>query len=207
MRSWQPPTECTDRRSAHGWSTAPRWSTAQLDGALRNCLATIGVLAAVLQPYTAVSAPIPREPTIDAVTRGLAAHAYTVQQLQRHYQERIEQIDRSGPALHAVIEVNLDAPRIARELDAQGASGRPLFGIPVLIKDNVDTADRMLTTAGSLALTGSRPAHDAFIVQRLRAAGAVILGKTNLSEWANFRSSHSSSGWSGRGGQTLNPTR
>ncbi len=159
----------------------------------------------LLRTCTAVSASIPPEPTIDALTRGLAVHAYTAQQLQRHYRDRIQQIDRSGPALHAVIEVNPDAPRIARELDVQGPSGKPLFGIPVLIKDNIDTADRMLTTAGSLALTGSRPAHDAFIVQRLRAAGALILGKTNLSEWANFRSSHSSSGWSGRGGQTLNP--
>ncbi len=166
----------------------------------------MGTLAALLRPCGASGAPIPPEPTIASVTRGLAVHTYTVQQLQQHYRYRIEQIDRSGPALHAVIEVNPDAPRIARALDANGRSGKPpLFGVPVLIKDNIDTADRMLTTAGSLAMTGSRPPHDAFIVRRLRAAGAVILGKTNLSEWANFRSSHSSSGWSGRGGQTLNP--
>ncbi|HEX3704654.1 MAG TPA: amidase, partial [Vicinamibacterales bacterium] len=121
---------------------------------------------------------------------------------------RIEAIDRQGPALHSVIEINPDALAIADQLDAErksrGARG-PLHGIPVLIKDNIATADRMMTTAGSAALAGARPPADAFIVQRLRAAGAVILGKTNLSEWANFRSTHSTSGWSGRGGQTKNP--
>ncbi|HEV7985818.1 MAG TPA: amidase, partial [Steroidobacteraceae bacterium] len=101
--------------------------------------------------------------------------------------------------------LNPDAPLIARKLGESGAAQRLLYGVPVLLKDNIDTADRMHTTAGSLALMGSKPARDAFIVQRLRAAGAVILGKTNLSEWANFRSRHSSSGWSGRGGQTHNP--
>jgi len=124
------------------------------------------------------------------------------------YLHRIDEIDRGGPALHSVIETNPDALTIADALDAErkakGPRG-PMHGIPVLIKDNIDTADRMLTTAGSLALEGTRPAKDAALVERLRAAGAVILGKTNLSEWANFRSTRSTSGWSGRGGQVKNP--
>jgi amidase len=132
----------------------------------------------------------------------------TARSLTQKYLARIAAIDRNGPALHTVIETNPDALAIADRLDAErktrGSRG-PLHGIPVLIKDNIATADRMMTTAGSLALAGAKPPHDAFIVARLRAAGAVILGKTNLSEWANFRSTHSSSGWSGRGGQTKNP--
>jgi amidase len=134
--------------------------------------------------------------------------ALTARQLTESYLERIEALDRRGPALRSVIELNPDALEIADKLDAErrarGARG-PLHGIPVLIKDNIDTADRMQTTAGSLALAGSRAAQDAFVAGRLRQAGAVILGKTNLSEWANFRSTHSSSGWSSRGGQTRNP--
>ena len=124
------------------------------------------------------------------------------------YLERIEEIDRRGPALRSVIEINPDAFAIARQLDqeyrAKGPRG-PLHGIPVLLKDNIDTADRMQTTAGSLALLGQPTPTDSWVASRLRAAGAVILGKTNLSEWANFRSTHSTSGWSGRGGQTNNP--
>jgi amidase len=134
---------------------------------------------------------------------GLTAHALT-----RAYLDRIAAIDKRGPALNAVIELNPDALAIAAALDAEskakGPRG-PLHGIPILIKDNIDTADRMMTTAGSLALLGSIAARDSLVVERLRAAGAVILGKTNLSEWANFRSSHSTSGWSGRGGLTRNP--
>ncbi len=127
----------------------------------------------------------------------------------RYYLDRIEQIDRRGPQLRAVIELNPDALAIADALDAEakakGPRG-PLHGVPLLIKDNIETADRMRTTAGSLALEDApAPKQDAPLVRRLRAAGAVILGKTNLSEWANFRSSHSVSGWSGRGGQTRNP--
>jgi amidase len=121
---------------------------------------------------------------------------------------RIDEVDKRGPAVNAIIELNPDALSIAdgldRERKAKGARG-PLHGVPVLIKDNIDTADRMMTTAGSLALVGSKPAKDSFVAQKLRAAGAVILGKTNLSEWANIRSSHSVSGWSGRGGMTRNP--
>jgi len=128
--------------------------------------------------------------------------------LVRNYLARIKAIDRRGPRLNAIIELNPDALAIASDLDKERlAKGRrgPLHGIPVLIKDNIDTHDRMTTTAGSLALQGSIPLRDAFLVERLRAAGAVLLGKTNLSEWANFRGSLSTSGWSGRGGQTRNP--
>jgi len=133
---------------------------------------------------------------------------FTAQSLVEKYAERIHEIDKQGPAVNAVIEMNPDAFEIADALDrerkSRGPRG-PLHGIPVLIKDNIDTADRMMTTAGSLALVGSKPPKDSFVTQRLRAAGAVILGKTNLSEWANIRSSHSTSGWSGRGGLTKNP--
>ena len=133
----------------------------------------------------------------------LTAHA-----LVQQYLDRIAAIDKRGPAINAVIELNPDALEIADQLDAERKAGKvrgPLHGIPVLIKDNVDTADRMHTTAGSLALADSIAQKDATVAARLRAAGAIILGKTNLSEWANFRSTHSTSGWSGRGGQTKNP--
>ena len=132
----------------------------------------------------------------------------TARSLAEKYLARIEKVDKHGPAVNSVIEVNPDALAMAAELDrerkAKGPRG-PLHGIPVLIKDNIATRDRMMTTAGSLALVGARPPKDAFVVKRLREAGAVILGKTNLSEWANIRSSHSTSGWSGRGGLTRNP--
>jgi len=133
---------------------------------------------------------------------------YSARTLTQMYLARIAALDKQGPTLNAVIEVNPDARTIAEALDAErqatGPRG-PLHGIPVLIKDNIDTADKMLTTAGSLALAGNIAAQDSFVAQRLRAAGAIILGKTNLSEWANFRSSRSSSGWSSRGGRTRNP--
>jgi amidase len=153
--------------------------------------------------------PFPLEEVpVTQLQEWMTSGRYTARQIADLYLRRIEEIDRNGPSLRSVIEVNPDALAIADALDAErktkGIRG-PLHGIPVLIKDNIDTADRMLTTAGSLALEGTRPAADAFIVMRLRAAGAVILGKTNLSEWANFRSTHSSSGWSGRGGQVKNP--
>jgi amidase len=132
----------------------------------------------------------------------------TAVSLAKKYLRRIEAMNRTGPTLRAVLEVNPDALAIARALDherkAKGPRG-PLHGIPVLIKDNLDTHDRMMTTAGSLALLGSIAPCDSFVVQKLREAGAVILGKTNLSEWANFRGDRSSSGWSSRGGQTSNP--
>jgi amidase len=148
------------------------------------------------------------EATIRALIQDQQAGRRTARQIASAYIARIQAFDRSGPALHATIELNPDALTIADSLDADRSAGRlrgPLHGIPVLIKDNIDTADHMTTTAGSLALEGSIAARDAFIVERLRAAGAVILGKTNLSEWANFRSTHSTSGWSGRGGLVRNP--
>jgi amidase len=134
--------------------------------------------------------------------------AQTARSLVEQYLERIHQIDKNGPALNSVIELNPDALAIAEALDLERQAGQargPLHGVPILIKDNIDTADRMTTTAGSLALQGNIAPRDAFLVERLRAAGAVLLGKTNLSEWANFRSSRSVSGWSSRGGQTRNP--
>jgi len=148
------------------------------------------------------------EATLADLQDGMKSGKYTARSLVEKYTERIEEIDKRGPAINAVIEMNPDASAIADALDgerkAKGPRG-PLHGIPVLIKDNIETADRMMTTAGSLALLGSHPPKDSFVAQRLRAAGAVILGKTNLSEWANARSSHSTSGWSGRGGLTRNP--
>ncbi len=148
------------------------------------------------------------EITIAQLQAGQRAGKYTAQSLLEKYLARIQDVDRAGPALRAVIETNPDAMATAQALDqerkAKGPRG-PLHGIPILIKDNIDTADRMMTTAGSLALEGSIAKRDSFVAQRLRAAGAVILGKTNLSEWANFRSTHSTSGWSGRGGLTRNP--
>src|SRR5262249_34515714 len=138
----------------------------------------------------------------------LQSGALSARALTQAYLDRIESLDRQGPALRSVLETNPDALAIAAALDderrAKGPRG-PLHGIPVLVKDNLDTADRMTTTAGWLALQGSRPPKDSFVVRRLREAGAVVLGKTNLSEWANIRSSQSSSGWSARGGQTRNP--
>jgi amidase len=148
------------------------------------------------------------EVTIGELQQRMQDGRTTARQLVDLYLDRIDKIDRSGPALRSVIEINPDARSIADALDAErqqkGPRG-PLHGIPVLIKDNIDTADRMATTAGSLALEGSIAPRDASVAERLRAAGAVILGKTNLSEWANFRSTKSASGWSARGGQTKNP--
>src|SRR5215472_5025717 len=148
------------------------------------------------------------EITIGELQDGMKSGRFTARLLVEKYSERIDEIDKGGPRVNAIIEMNPDALAIAEALDrerrANGPRG-PLHGIPVLIKDNIDTADRMMTTAGSLALVGSSPPKDSFVAQKLRAAGAVILGKTNLSEWANIRSSHSVSGWSGRGGLTHNP--
>lgn len=145
---------------------------------------------------------------IAEVQAAMAHGELTALQLTSACVERIAALDQSGPTLRAVIEVNPDALHIAAARDAERAAGATrglLHGVPVLLKDNIDTTDRMQTTAGSLALLGSRPSSEATIVTRLREAGAVILGKTNLSEWANFRSTRSSSGWSARGGQTKNP--
>jgi amidase len=148
------------------------------------------------------------EATIDELQRKMATGELTARALTSAYLERIAQLDKAGPRLNAVIELNPDALAIAAQCDAERRAGKvrgPLHGIPVLIKDNIATADKMETTAGSLALVGHKPPRDAHIVARLRAAGAVLLGKTNLSEWANFRGNNSTSGWSARGGQTRNP--
>jgi amidase len=148
------------------------------------------------------------EATIADLQQRMQAGRETSRSLVDKYLARIDATDKTGPALHSVIQINPDARSIADALDAERKSKGPrgpLHGIPVLIKDNIATADHLMTTAGSLALEGATPPGDAFLVTQLRAAGAVILGKTNLSEWANFRSTHSSSGWSGRGGQVKNP--
>jgi amidase len=148
------------------------------------------------------------EITIIELQDGMNSGKFSARSLVEKYTARINAIDKQGPAVNAVIELNPEAEAIADALDqerkAKGPRG-PMHGVPVLIKDNIDTADRMMTTAGSLALVGSKPPKDSFVAAKLRAAGAVILGKTNLSEWANIRSSHSTSGWSGRGGLTKNP--
>jgi amidase len=148
------------------------------------------------------------ERTIAELRRDLADGRLSARRLTEMFLERIERMDRSGPLLNSVIEANPEALSTADALDAERSAGRirgPLHGIPLLLKDNIDTGDAMCTTAGSLALEGTRAGRDAFIVERLRAAGAVILGKTNLSEWANFRGLRSTSGWSSRGGLTRNP--
>ena len=148
------------------------------------------------------------ETTIAALQDGMTTGEWTARSVTEAYLARIEQLNLRGPALRALLETNPDALAIADELDrerrAQGPRG-PMHGVPILLKDNIDTADRMTTTAGSLALSGWVPSEDSSVAARLRAAGAVLLGKANLSEWANFRSTRSSSGWSGRGGQCRNP--
>ena len=148
------------------------------------------------------------EVTVAELQAGMASGRYTARRIVEQYLERIAAMDRTGASLHAIIETNPDALTAAEQLDrertARGARG-PLHGIPVLLKDNIDTADRMTTTAGSLALEGSVPPHDSHVAERLRAAGAILLAKANMSEWANIRSTRSTSGWSARGGQCRNP--
>jgi len=148
------------------------------------------------------------ELTIAQVQSGYKEGKFSVKDVVNVYLDRIIQIDRNGPALNSIIEINPDAIQIAEELDRELAAGKirgPLHGIPVIIKDNIDTHDKMPTTAGATALRNSFPKKDSFIAKKLRDAGAVIIGKSNLSEWANFRAMMSSSGWSGVGGQTKNP--
>jgi len=187
---------------------------------LRGTLAAGGTLIAGAGRAAPTAAPDARrapggaafpveEVAVADLAAAMAGGRVTARGLAEAYLARIEAIDRKGPALAAVIETNPDALAIADGLDRERRAGKvrgPLHGIPVLVKDNLDSADRMKTTAGSLALAGAPPpAKDAFVVARLRAAGAVLLGKTNLSEWANFRGDRSTSGWSGRGGLTRNP--
>ncbi|MBM3907770.1 MAG: amidase [Gemmatimonadetes bacterium] len=179
--------------------------------------ATLPPSLATASPSAPSSGPIGTSPRLeDALFEKTAAELssmmargeLTSRALTERYLQRIAAMDKQGPAINAVIELNPDAEAIAAAMDAERKAGKvrgPLHGIPVLIKDNIDSADRMRTTAGSLALADSRPLQDAFIVKRLREAGAVLLGKTNLSEWANYRSTRSTSGWSGRGGLTHNP--
>jgi amidase len=210
----------------HRGSTNMLRNHAKLPGGRRSFLksAFIGGAATALTPvYPALGAaqeiehPVPEaevkpfeldEITIAALQEGIKSGRFTARSLVEKYSARIEEIDKKGPAVNSIIEMNPDAVSIAVGLDeerkAKGPRG-PMHGIPVLIKDNIDTADKMMTTAGSLALLGSKPVQDSWVAQRLRSSGAVILGKTNLSEWANIRSSHSTSGWSGRGGLTRNP--
>ncbi len=178
-------------------------------GAAAAALPLPGAAAPTSDPPAAPAPAFPlEEATIADLAGKMASGEETARSLAQKYLGRIDALDRSGPALRSVLEINPDALAIADALDRErrqkGLRG-PLHGIPVLIKDNVGTADRMSTAAGSLALEGIAPTNDSFVAGRLRAAGAVILGKTNLSEWANFRSTHSSSGWSGRGGQCRNP--
>jgi len=162
--------------------------------------------AGVVEPATSVV-----ELSIAEMQGAMAAGTLSSAELVRGYLQRISSLDdadRPGPGVNSIVEVNPQALEIARRRDRERRDGQvrgPLHGIPIVLKENIDTADRMQTTAGSLALLGSLPTRDATVVARLRAAGAVILGKANLSEWANFRSFQSSSGWSGRGGQTRNP--
>ena len=165
-------------------------------------------------PVAAPPAPVPapaadvEEATIAELQARMAAGTETARGLVAKYRARIAALDAAGPTLRSVLELNPDADALADALDGERRAGTlrgPLHGIPILVKDNLDTGDRMMTTAGSLALEGTRAAQDAFVVARLRAAGAIILGKTNLSEWANFRGVGSSSGWSARGGQCRNP--
>ena len=178
-------------------------------------LAAVGLLPNTLAAATPRARPTPPtaqdelfEQTASRLAEMMRQGSLTSRALTERYLGRIESVDRAGPRLRSVIEVNPEALAIAEQRDAERRAGRvrgPLHGIPVLIKDNIDTADRMRTSAGSLALAESTPSRDAFIVGRLRESGAVLLGKTNLSEWANFRSTRSTSGWSARGGQTRNP--
>ena len=148
------------------------------------------------------------ETTLADLQSAMASGRLTARSITQQYIDRIQALDRTGPTLRAILEINPEALSIADALDRERKAGKvrgPLHGIPILIKDNIGTADRMTTTAGSYALAGSISLQDATIAAKLRAAGAILLGKTNLSEWANFRSTHSSSGWSGRGGQAKNP--
>ncbi|MCU0494116.1 MAG: amidase family protein, partial [Chloroflexaceae bacterium] len=184
--------------------------------------ALAAAVSAVAGMVPAEASAAPAAPPVQSASIGAAVYEASISQLQaamqarrlsardlvQAYSARISALDQAGPTVRSVLEVNPDALAIADALDKERAAGRvrgPLHGIPILIKDNIDTNDKMLTTAGSVAMVGTKPTQDATVAAKLREAGAIILGKTNLSEWANFRSTQSSSGWSGRGRQTKNP--
>jgi len=185
-------------------------AAAGLSSILSSCKPGTTKTTAPATPVTTEAVPDfeLNEETIAGLQEKMSAGKYTSEKITKMYLDRIDAIDKKGPLLNAVIELNPDALNIAKALDDERRAGKtrgPLHGIPVLIKDNINTADKMQTTAGALAMQGHVAAADAFVAKKLRAAGAIILGKTNLSEWANFRSTHSCSGWSSRGGQTKNP--
>ena len=198
----------TDRRAdAGGTSRRSFLKTSVVGGVSAALLPALGGAAEGAAPLPVASFELD-EVSISELQDGMKSGKYTARSIAEKYLARIEAIDKQGPAINSVIEVNPDALALADAMDKERAAGKvrgPLHGIPILVKDNIDTADKMMTTAGSLALMGWKPPQDAAVVQKLRAAGAVILGKTNLSEWANIRSSHSTSGWSARGGLTRNP--
>jgi amidase len=176
-------------------------------------VAALTILVSCKQKPAQQSAVLPEnfrflENDISQIRQGLDDGSYTITELVQAYLNRIEAIDHNGPSLNSVITVNPDALAIASELDSEMKAGKirgPLHGIPVIIKDNIDTHDKMPNTAGSRALKNSFPLKDSYVAKKLREAGAVIIGKANLSEWANFRGQLSTSGWSGEGGQTKNP--
>src|SRR6266699_3914325 len=174
-----------------------------------GAVAGASALSVVRGLPAAASAPSNlNEMTVAQMQAAMASNQLSSLDLVNYYLARIKTLDQAGPTVNSVIEVNPDAKAIAQSLDAERKSGHvrgPLHGIPVLLKDNVGTGDKMQTAAGSLGLVGSPAAHDSAVAANLRAAGAVMLGKTTLSEWANFRSFFSTSGWSGRGGQCNNP--
>ena len=198
------------RRNPSGLDRRTLFRYGVTSGALAAARAAVPA-AASAAPEQQAKAPAPfelDEVSIAELQERMKSGAETSRSITEKYLARIEAVDRRGPELRSVLETNPEALSIAAALDAERKSGRlrgPLHGIPILLKDNIGTADRMTTTAGSLALEGSVPAADSFVAKRLREVGAVLLGKANLSEWANFRSTHSTSGWSGRGGQCRNP--
>ncbi|NUT78260.1 amidase [Pseudomonas sp. C1C7] len=179
----------------------------KLNGRMKR-LTGVALLSMLMNTATAAPETRLEYLSVDEINQWMDRGQLTSATLVQHLLERVEKLDRNGPKINAVIELNPDALAMAEAMDQERKGGYirgPLHGIPVLLKDNIDTSDEMQTSAGSLAMVGQPAAQDAFIVQRLRAAGAVILGKTNLSEWANFRDPAIPSGWSGRGGQTKNP--
>jgi amidase len=172
------------------------------------CNTSKAIASSGTEDHSAAAAFDLNEVTVDELQAKMQRGEMTSKKLAQKYLDRIAAIDKQGPAINAVIELNPDALAIAEAMDKERKAGKvrgPLHGIPVLIKDNINTGDKMMTTAGAAALIGNVASSDAFIVGKLREAGAVLLGKTNLSEWANFRSTRSSSGWSSRGRQTKNP--